>query len=108
MMEMLGQRPFMNHRAQGFEQSAMIKAYENEEAKHIKTVQRIPRWKISRDANVVSSHVVYRIKVEDDDSLRLNARIAPHGNEDSDTENSKTDCCMCPPEGILVLTITVQ
>ena len=106
MMDKLGQRPFMYHHAQGFDQSAMIKSYDAEEEKYISTVKRVPRRKVPRDANIVSSHVVYRIKVEDDDSLRLKARIAPHGNEDSDIENLKTDCCMCPPSGIRVITVT--
>lgn len=41
-----------------------------------------------------------RFKVEDDIRLRLNACIAPHRNEDSDTKNLRSDCCMCSPAGI--------
>lgn len=40
--------------------------------------------------------------MEDDESLVLKAQSAPQRNEDSDTENLKTDCCMCPPVGIEV------
>lgn len=46
------------------------------------------------------------LKMNDDESLKLNARIAPHGNEDSDKENLHTECCMCPPLGIRVVSST--
>lgn len=104
MMEQLGQRPFLLHHAQGFEQSVLHNAYEREEQKYIATVKRVQRRQVPRDANIVSSHVVYKIKVEDDDSLPLKARIAPQGNEDSDTENHRSDCCTCAPIGIRAVT----
>lgn len=47
-----------------------------------------------RDANIVSSHVLYKSKVEDDGSSRLNARIALHGKEHSDAQSLRFDCCM--------------
>lgn len=78
--------------------------YEGEEHKYIVTVKRVQRRQLPRDANIVSSHVVYKIKVEDDDSLRLKARIAPHGNEDSDTKNPRLDCCTCAPIGVRAVT----
>lgn len=43
-------------------------------------------------------------------SLKLKARIAAHGNEDSDMENVHSSCCMCPPLSIraVATTATVQ
>lgn len=107
-MEKLGNRPFMLHHAQVFDQFAVVNAYVTEEAKFLQNVKRIPRSSLPKNANVVSSHTVYRIKMEDDDSLLLKARIAPHGNEDSDTDNLKSDCCMYPPLGIrIILSIAI-
>lgn len=93
----------MWHHAQGFEQKAIFKAYESEEQNYIKTVKLVHRKQVPHDANIVLSHVLYMIKVEDDESLRLKARIAPHDKEDSDAKNLSFYCCMCSPTVILVL-----
>lgn len=78
--------------------------YEREEQKYIATVKCVQRRQVLRDSNIVSSHVVYKIRVEDDDSLRLKARISPHGNKDSDTENLWSDFCTCALIGIRTVT----
>lgn len=41
MTKTLGQRSFLWHHAQGFEQKATIRAYEAEERKYLKTVDRV-------------------------------------------------------------------
>lgn len=107
MMKVLGQRPFLLHHAQGFDQSAMVKAYRLEEEQYLRTVKVIPRPQVPADANIIGSHTVYKIKTKDDDSLKLKGRIAPHGNEDSDTIHLRTTCVMCPPLGIRI-TFTVS
>lgn len=57
-------------------------------------------------ANVIYSHSVYKIKLEDDNKLLLKARIAPHGNEDSMKGQIRTDCSSCSPTSIrIMLTI---
>lgn len=39
--------------------------------------------------------------------MALKARIAPHGNEDSEKERLTTDCQTCPPTGIrIVLSVS--
>lgn len=58
MMNQLRQNPFLWHHAQGFEQSAIARVYEVEEHKYIKTVQCVLRKNVSRDATIVSPHVV--------------------------------------------------
>lgn len=85
MLEVLGQRPFLYHHAQSFEQAVMVKAYQREESQYLKHVNIVSRFSVPKDANIISSHVVYRLKLTDEDQLKLKARIAPHGNEDSDT-----------------------
>lgn len=106
MMTDLGSRPFMSHHAQGFPQFAIMKVNEAEEAKSFVNTRPVPKSFLPPNANIVSSHTVYRIKAEDNDSLLLKARIISHGNEDSDTENFRSDCCIGPPLGIRVLQST--
>lgn len=36
---------------------------------------------LPKNANVMGSHVIYKQKYEDDKSLKLKSRIAPHGKE---------------------------
>lgn len=64
------------------------------------------RNSVPRDANIISGHVIYKVKVLDDATFKLKTRIAPHGNEDSDKSLMKTDCCMCLPLGIRVVLAT--
>ena len=83
----------------------MGNAYKKEEEKFLLNVEVVPRSSIPRDANIIGCHTVYKIKLNDDKSLKLKARIAPHENEDSEKENLHTKCCMCPPLGIRVMNI---
>lgn len=56
--------------------------------------------KVPHDTNIISSHIIYKVKLNDDSTLKLKARIASHGNEDSDKDLMRTDCCICSPIGI--------
>lgn len=96
------------HHAEEFEQSAMVPAYEKEEDKDIHTVHRVHRKTVPHDVKIISLHVVYKIKVEDDDSLRLKARIAPHGNEDSEKSIFSSDCCIFSPTGIRIIILVAS
>ena len=51
----------------------------------------------------MNSHVIYKLKYNDDKTLALKARIAPHGNEDDEKEILTTDCQTCPPTGIRII-----
>lgn len=93
----------MRHHAEGYQQPVLFKAYQEEELEFLKTVSVIPRSSLPRNANVISSHTIYKIKITDDDGLKLKARIAPHGNEDSIKEDLKSDCNMCSPSGVRVV-----
>lgn len=69
----------------------------------MKSVKRVPRHSASSDANVISSHVLYMIKINDDSTLSLKARVDLHGNEIGVKTNMQSDCCMLPSERILVI-----
>lgn len=59
------------------------------------------------DANIISSHTLNKIKIEDDGSLQMKARTFPHGNEEFIKHVMNSNCCMCSPMGIrLTLAIT--
>lgn len=46
--------------------------------------------------------MIYKVKINDDMSLKLKAGIAPHGNEDSAKSLLQFDCAMCPPAGFKI------
>lgn len=52
---------------------------------------------------MISSHTLYKVKQNDDRSLKLKARIAPHGNEDNLKDVLTKDCSTCPPTGLRIL-----
>lgn len=47
--------------------------------------------------NIITSHVLYKVKLCDDGTKIMKARIAPHGNKDSDKNIYKIDSTSCPP-----------
>lgn len=61
---------------------------------------RVTQNPVPSDTNVPSSHVLYKVKVNDDGSLSLKARMAPNGNEDIFESKREPDCCMCLSIGI--------
>ena len=106
MLSALGNRSFLRHQAQAFDQSVIVNAYNKEEENFVANVKIVPRSSVPKSANIIGSHTIYKLKQNDDQSLKLKARIAPHGNEDSDKENLHTECCMCPPLGIRIISTT--
>lgn len=63
---------------------------------------------IPKDANVVTSHTMYKVKDLDDGDKLLKGCIAPgsgapHGNQDNEKENMKTDLATCAPIGMRIL-----
>lgn len=79
MLNYFGNKAFMGHQAQGFPQFALVNAYNAEETIFKKTVKPVHISEIPPDANIISSHVIYKVKMNDDKSLKLKAKIAPHG-----------------------------
>ena len=78
-------------------------AYEREQSSFMKTVQEVHVSKIPPNSNIISSHVLYKVKTLDDGSRIVKARIARHGNRDKDKHLLRTDSATCPPLGLRIL-----
>lgn len=59
-MDVLGQNPFLYHHAQCFEHAVMVKSFKAEEEKYFTHVKAVPRRLVPHDANIISSHVMYK------------------------------------------------
>ena len=81
----------------------LINAFKCEEESFTKTVKLVHLSDVPQDANIITSHVIYKVKANDDGSYKMKARIAPHGNKDKEMKNLKTDSCVCPPTGVGIL-----
>lgn len=69
----------------------------------LKTVKSVGLVAVPVDENIISSHVLYKMKHEDSESLKLRARIAPYGNEDAARTDLRRDCSMCASSGVRLL-----
>lgn len=58
--------------------------------------KEIPEIDVPRGANVISSHVVYSVKTEEDGSRMMKARIVPHGNHDDEKDDVRKDSSNAP------------
>lgn len=65
----------------------------------------IPRDQVPNNANIINSHTIYKVKINEDKPMKLKARIAPHGNEDSLKSVLKSDCCICCPTGLRIVVM---
>lgn len=82
MLSNVGKKPFMWRQAHAFRQHALKKAQKRAVNAYANSVKRVPRRSVSKDANIISSHVLYKIKVNVHFSLSSKALKAPHGNEE--------------------------
>ena len=92
----------LNH-AEGLPPHSVWNAYQKEKSKFMKTVREVSVDKVPKGSNVITSHVIYKVKANDDGKLKMKARIAPHGNKDKDRDLLKTDSAQCLPTGIRIL-----
>lgn len=46
---------------------------------------------------MIDSHVIYKVKLDDENILSLKARITPHGNRDDMKDHLTKYCTTCPP-----------
>lgn len=53
--------------------------------------KEVEEKEISRSANVISSHVVYRLETDEEGSRMLKARIVTHANHDSEKDDIRKD-----------------
>lgn len=108
MLSRTGNKSFMLHNAEGCEQFPFTCAYVAEEATPLRTVKRMPRKSVPASANIISSHVVNKIRFSNDQSLMLKASIASLGSEESMREGMRSDCCTCSPVKIQVVLSTAS
>lgn len=83
MFDAIGKKCFMLHHVSFYQQPVLLKTYQAEEFEFKKSISVLPKAFRLQDSNVISSHVIHNVKVNDDDSLKMQERISPHGNEDS-------------------------
>ena len=67
---------------------AFMKEYESNCADAYSGVQKSD---IPADANIIASHVVYKVKVDEEGEMKLKARIVPHENRDSEKDDVRKD-----------------
>ena len=99
-----GHKDFLKFHAQGFPSYILQRAYKREEAAFMKTVKCVHISAVPPNANIISSHVIYKVKLKDDGGLEMKSRIAPHGNKDEQRFDLRTDSATCPPTGIRIVT----
>lgn len=51
----------------------------------------VPDQQVPMNANVISSHIIYEVKVDEKGAKRLKARLRPHGNRDQDKRTIRSD-----------------
>lgn len=78
MQNIFGNKPFLKYQCQGFEMHPLYNAYKKEEEQFLNIGKVDPVESLPENANVVGSHTLYKLKSNDDKSLALKARIAPH------------------------------
>lgn len=66
----------MRHQDQAFELFPLFKDYSAEDSEFTKIIKVDTRSRLPPDAIIISSHVIYEIKLNDDSSLKLKAIIS--------------------------------
>lgn len=56
-----GNKVFLRHHAQGFDQFPLTNAYRNEEESFLKTVKQVVKQYVPEKANIISSHTIYKV-----------------------------------------------
>lgn len=102
----LGNRPFLQHQAQAFEQSPLVIAYRREEEKYLMNAKTVPRSGEPKLASIIGSHTTSKLKLKDYQSLKSKACIAAHGSEDWDKDLLVSGCNMRPPIGLRAICST--
>lgn len=87
------------------DENAISTAYKKDDNRYLATVKRVHGNDFSIDVNVLSSDLSYMLKIGDDGTHKLKARIAQHGNEDLDVFELRSDCCICSPTVIRLVLI---
>lgn len=83
MFDHIGNKVFLHHHAQSFPAHILQNAYSGEKSLFKRTVRLASGSHSDRKANIGSSHVVYRIKLDKKNGFKVKALIAPQAYEDS-------------------------
>lgn len=78
MLEFLGNKPFMRHKATVSLQLALSNAHDYEGAEFRKTVECVFVADAPANANGISSQVIHKTKINNGRTLKLKARLALH------------------------------
>ena len=88
--------------AEGLPPYPVWNTYHDEELKFLKTVREVPIHGAPKNSNIITSHVIYKVKENDEGSLKMKARIGLHGNKGKEKQMLKTNFSQCPPTGIRI------
>lgn len=77
LFDMFGIKPFMHYDAQGFDQYPIFNAYKQEEDSFKKFVRILGHSSVGLEAIILSSHVISKIKINDDQSLLRKRELCP-------------------------------
>lgn len=77
-----GNKSIMKFHAQRFEQQPLENTYKEDEQYLLKTGKWIHVKIIPNHANIISIHVLNKMKTDEDDCILLKSRRTPYGNED--------------------------
>lgn len=80
MFDHFRNRSFLRYQAPGFPKNYLFMAFKKEEYSFKRSVKIIPIESVPGAANSISSHTIYEIKVGENGSVSLKARISPYGN----------------------------
>ena len=82
-------KEFILHQAQGLFPNLKWEAYNHEELNFLKTVREVSIDKVPKNLKVITRLVIYKVIENEDTSLKIKDRIAPHENEDDEKGNLK-------------------
>lgn len=54
-------------------------------------VEEVNKLEIPESANIIRSHVVYKVKTDEEGKRKMKARLCPHGNEDNNKNDIRKD-----------------
>lgn len=94
---------FMLQESHGFSPYATSNAFDAKEASFNNTVRFLTVSSLPHNANTISSHVIYKVKITDDHILQLSSCISRHFNKDSDKVYLRRDCSMCSSAAMRII-----
>lgn len=83
ILNYVGNRSSMRHKAQRFPSHSTNNAHSPEETEFKFKCQMVPLEYVLKVANDISSYLFYKVKLLDEQASKLKVRVVPHGNEES-------------------------